>query len=384
MRVVHVVQRFHPALGGAETHVREVAREQARRGHEVVVATSAHPDAPQDAEVREPDGARYRVRRFPARQFRGDYLLPPWLPMRGLDAFLKEEDPDLYHAHSYRFATLEHAARASRATGRPLVVTAHGFYPPENALVALARWRYDLLRGRRALSAASRLVAVTRHEVDHYARLGVDPAKVDVVPNGIPPEALAPGDGARFRKAHGLDEKGPLVLFLARLGHDKGVEDFVRAAPHVLAHHPDATFALCGRDAGAGEAARRLAKSLGVDARVRFLGPVPDPRDAYAACDVFCLPSHYEAFGIVYLEAMAQGRPVVGTTAGGIPEVVADAGLLVEPRAPEALAAALERLLEDAVLRRDLARNGLARARTYLWKDVVDKLEGTYSRVLGE
>lgn len=384
MRIVHVVQRFHPALGGAETHVREVAREQARRGHDVVVATSAHPDAPQDALVREADGSRYRVRRFPARQFRGDYLLPPWLPMRGLDAFLQEQDPDLYHAHSYRFATLEHAARASRGTGRPFVVTAHGFYPPENPLVALARWRYDRLRGRRVLRSAARLVAVTRHEVDHYHALGVDPGLVDVVPNGIPPEALEPGDGARFRKEHGIDPRAPLVLFLARLGHDKGVGDFVRAAARASEHHPEAVFALCGRDAGARSGAERLAARLGADGRVRFLGPVREPRDAYAACDVFCLPSHYEAFGIVYLEAMAQGRPVVGTTAGGIPEVVGDAGLLVAPRRPEALAGALMRLLEDAVLRRDLGRRGAQRAKGFLWKDVVDRLEETYQRALGE
>jgi glycosyltransferase involved in cell wall biosynthesis len=383
MRIVHVVQRFHPAMGGAETHVREVAREQARRGHEVTVATSAHPGAPDDAMVRDPDGAHYRVRRFAARQFRGDYLLPPWLPMRGLDAFLRDADPDVYHAHSYRFATLEHAARAATATGRPLVVTAHGFYPPENPLVALARLRYDLLRGRRVLRTARRLVAVTRHEVDHYARLGVDPGRVDVVPNGIPAEALLPGDGARFRKQHGLDA-GPLVLFLARLGHDKGVEDFVAAAPRVLAHHPKATFALCGRDAGARPAAEKLVQRLGVKDRVRFLGPVDDPRDAYAACDVFCLPSHYEAFGIVYLEAMAQGKPVIGTTAGGIPEVVADAGLLVPPRKPDALAGALARLLEDGMLRRELGRKGRARAEGLLWTHVVDRLEETYGRALGE
>ena len=383
MRIVHVVQRFHPHVGGAETHVREVAREQARRGHDVTVATSAHPDAPADAMVRDADGGHYRVRRFPARQFRGDYLLPPWLPLRGVDAFLKDLDADLVHAHSYRFATLEHAARAARATGRPLVVTAHGFYPPENPVVALARWRYDAFRGRRALRAARRLVAVTRHEVEHYRSLGVDPARVDVVPNGIPPSACEPGDAARFRKEHGLDA-GPLVLFLARLGHDKGVQDLVRAAPLVLRHHPKATFALAGRDAGARPGAERLARRLGLAGRVRFLGHVADPRDAYAACDVFCLPSHYEAFGIVYLEAMAQGRPVVGTTAGGIPEVVADAGLVVPPRRPEALAGALMRLLEDATLRRELGRKGLARAKAHLWQDVVDRLEGTYGRALGE
>lgn len=376
VKVVHVVQRFHPALGGAETHVREVAREQARRGLDVTVATSAFPGAPADERVREQDGATYRVRRFPARHFRGDYLLPPWLPMDGLAGFLEAERPDLYHAHSYRFHTVEAAAQAARATGRPLVVTAHGFYPPENALVALARWRYDRARGRRALAAATRAVAVTRHEVAHYEALGVDPARIDIVPNGIPAAALEPGDGARFRKEHALE--GPVVLFLARLSHDKGLRDLVAAWPAVLAQHPDATLAVCGRDAGERAPAERVARRLGVAHSVRFLGGVPDPRDAYAACDVFVLPSRYEAFGIVLLEAMAQARPVVATTAGGMPEVVGEAGLVVPPRDPAGLAGAVSGLLAAGSKRTALGARGLARARTFLWPRVVDRLQETY------
>lgn len=363
MKVLHVVQRFHPDVGGAETHVRALAEHQAKRGHDVTVATSLPAGAAADERM---DG--YRVRRFAARHHRGDYLLPPWLPMDGLASFLADERPDVLHAHSYRFATLEAAADASRRTGAPLVVTAHGFYPPENPLVALARWRYDHARGRGALQQAKRVVAVTTHEVAHYAALGVDAARVEVVPNGIERDALEPGDGAAFRKRHGLE--GPLVVFLARLAHDKGLLDLVRAGRHV-----DATIAVCGRDAGAKAKAAREAP-----ANVRFLGPVESPRDAYAAADVFCLPSHYEAFGLVLLEAMAQARPVVATTAGGMPEVVDGAGVLVPPRDPRALAAALSSLLGDEARRTALGAAGRARAEAHLWEDVVRQLEGTYDR----
>lgn len=380
MRIVHVVQRFHPAIGGAETHVREVVRELARRGHDVTVATSAHPEAPADSVV-EDDGARYRVRRFAARSFRGDYLWPPWLRMRGLEEFLADEKPDLYHAHSYRFHTVEACATAAERTGRPFVLTAHGFYPPENALVRLARWRYDRARGARAAQAAARCIAVTTHEGEHYLELGVEPGRVDVVPNGIPEAAFAPADGAAFRREHALGD-GPLVLFLARLAHDKGLADLVRAFPLLLEHVPDATLAVCGGDAGAGPAARRLAKRLGVAERVRFLGRVPDPRAAYSACDVFVLPSHYEAFGIVLLEAMAQGRPVVATTAGGMPEVVGEAGIVVPPRSPRDLALAVGSVLSDAAYQARLGEMGRARAGRFLWKDVVDRLEETYARAL--
>lgn len=372
---MHVIQRFHPAMGGAETHVREVAREQARRGLDVTVATSAHPDRPR--EHRDEDGVR--VVRFPARHFRGDYLLPPWLRMDGLREFLVAQRPDVLHAHSYRFDTIEAAAHASRRTGVPLVVTAHGFYPPENALVAASRFVYDRTRGRRALAAARRCVAVTEHEVAHYRALGVPARRIDVVPNGIPREALLPGDGKAFRERHALGD-GPLVLFLARLAHDKGLPDLVAA----MALVPGATLAVCGRDAGAREAAERVAARTGVADRVRFLGPVPDPRDAYAACDVFVLPSHYEAFGIVLLEAMAQGRPVVATTAGGMPEVVGDAGLVVPSRSPAALAGAIRRVLEDAALAGTLRAAATARAPTFLWPEVVTRLQETYDRALHE
>src|SRR5438067_9274953 len=244
MRIAHVVQRCHPEIGGAETHVRALAREQAKRGHDVTVVTSGTPG--------EERFEGYRVVRLAAARRRGEYVWPPWLVMPGLEERLVAERPDLYHAHSYRFHTVEAAAAASRATGRPLVVTAHGFYPPENALVALGRWRYDRARGSAALRQAARCVAVTRHEIAFYERLGVLRERIDVVPNGIDASAFEPGDGARFRKERELGA-GPLVVVPARLAHDKGLLDLVRAARDV----PDATFAVCGRDAGAKTTAQR-------------------------------------------------------------------------------------------------------------------------------
>ena len=364
MRVVHVVQRFHPALGGAETHVRAVAAEQARRGWDVEVCASLAPGAPSEEHV---DGVR--VTRFAARHWRGDYVLPPWLPMPGLVEHVVAAKPDVIHAHGYRFATIEAGAEAARRLGAPLVVTAHGFHPAQNALAAWSWRRYDAGRGARALRAAARCVAVAEHEVAEYVARGVDPARVDVVPNGLPARAFEPGDGAAFRKAHGLE--GPLVLFLARLAPDKGVLDLVRAAAEV----PEATFAFCGRDGGEEERARRLAGP-----NVRVLGAVDDPRDAMAACDVFCVPSHYEGHSIVLLEAMAQGCCIVTTRAGGNPDAIGDAGALVPPRDPAALAASLRRLLADPAERARLGAAAKARAAGLRWENVLDRLEEVYRR----
>lgn len=374
MHVVHVAQRFHPAMGGAETYVREIGLEQSRRGHQVTVLTTMPPGGALREEHIEVAGGRLRVVRLPTRHFRGDYLFPPWLPMRGAREWLASEPMDLIHAHSYRFASVEEAARARRARSIPLVVSALGFYPAENALVALSRRIYDRGRGRHAMRAADRFVALTRDEVPYHVAMGIPADKVDVIPPGLLPSSLEPGDGARFREAHGLE--GPVVLFLSRLAHDKGLGDLVAAMEHV----PSATLAVVGPDAGARASAERLARRLGIEARVRFLGPVPVTRDAYAACDVFVHPSHYDAFGMVIVEAQAQGKPVVTTTAGGCPDAGGAPALLVPPHDPRALADAMQALLADQAQREERGARGRERAREFLWARVVDRLEECYAR----
>lgn len=370
MRLVHLAQRFHPVVGGAEVYVREIAREQVKRGHDVTVLTTQPPgSAAQQDEI---DGVR--IVRFPTRHYRGDYLFPPWLPMIGADAWLAQNPTDLLHAHSYRFDTVEVGARAKRARGTPLVVSALGFYPPENAVVALSRRMYDGARGGRALRVADRSVALTSDEIPYHVALGIPAERVEVIPPGLLPDALEPGDGAAFRKAYGLT--GPVVLFLARLAHDKGLPDLVAA----MARIPDATLAVVGPDAGALAGAKRRARRLGIEGRVRFLGTVPSTRDAYAACDVFVHPSHYEAFGMVIVEAQAQGKPVVTTTAGGCPDAGGPPATLVPPRDPRAIASAVSALLSDPERRAALGVKGRERAKQFLWTRVVDRLEEVYAR----
>jgi phosphatidylinositol alpha-1,6-mannosyltransferase len=224
-------------------------------------------------------------------------------------------------------------------------------------------------------------VALTRAEIHDLVRLGVPAERIDVVPPGILESAFEPGDRDGFRARHGLE--GDVVMFLARLGHDKGLGDLVAAMPHVLRDHPRAVLAVCGPDGGARASAEAATRRLGIADRVRFVGRVPVTRDAYAACDVFVHPSHYESFGLVIIEAQAQGRPVVTTSAGGCPEAAGDVGVIVPPREPAALAREISALLGDPERRRLLGERGRERARGYLWPSVVEQLmEVTYHRAL--
>ena len=227
----------------------------------------------------------------------------------------------------------------------------------------------DALAGREriAFERADRIMASSPAILDDIARdYGVqrDPSEVDVVPLGIGP---AP-DTAGAREDDDVIE----VLFLGRLEPRKGIDVLLAAAPALLRAHPHVVLTIAGDDPPVGdggdtyrEAFRGGAGDAGLGERVRFLGKVDDhERDRlFARCDVFVAPSRYESFGIVLLEAMRCGRPVVASRVGGMSYIVEDGetGVLVPPGDANALRAALERLVGSEDLRRRLGEAGKRR-----------------------
>lgn len=206
---------------------------------------------------------------------------------------------------------------------------------------------------------------------------GVSAERLAVVPEGIDldlwtpirdPQALAELD--RARDPH-------TVLCVARQYPRKRVIDLIEAFALVLRRLPSARLVIIG-DGPEHAALAARHQALGLGERVRLLGAVAEDAEVrawYGRSSVFCLPSEQEGFGIVFLEAMASGLPVVSTTAAAIPEVVpqGQAGLLVPPRDPAALAEALMRLLEDAELRARCRAFGRRHARSYGWQRVADQ-----------
>jgi len=188
---------------------------------------------------------------------------------------------------------------------------------------------------------------------------------IEVVPEGID---LAPWKELR-RSPPPRDDPHPTILTVARQYPRKDTRTLLDAMPRVLADIPTARLRVVGGGPEL-EALRAHADGLGIGRSVEFLGAVADDaevRREYFRADVFCLPTRQEGFGIVLLEAMAAGVPIVTTTAGAVPEVVRDGrdGLLVPPGQPDALADALLRLLGDAPLARSLAASGLDRVRRF-------------------
>ena len=208
-------------------------------------------------------------------------------------------------------------------------------------------------------------------------------ATMHIVPEGIDPARFDERPAGRaLREALGLGEDQLLIGTVGRITRWKGQDVFLRAAARLAASFPQARFAIVG-DCVSSPAERQadeafkaellsLAKELGLDQKVFFLGHREDIPAVMNALDVFVLPSRQEPFGLVVLEAMAAGCPIVATNAGGVPEIVRHEGeaLLVPADDPDAMAAAIERLLADKALGERLGRAAAERARTEfpLWR----------------
>lgn len=248
----------------------------------------------------------------------------------------------------------------------PLVVHLKGVAADEARFEeGLPRWKLRLLAllEQRNARRADRVVVPSHYSGNHAVRAyGLREDRVSVVP-----EAVDPAPWARLREDPPPREDGaPTILTVGRQYPRKNTTTLLRALGPVMERVPDARLRVVG---GGPELTRlrRQALESGLDDRVELPGPLPtmeEVRREYARADCFCLPTLQEGFGIVLLEAMSAGLPVVAGRAGSVPEVVSDgeAGILVDPREPGAIAEALVAVLTDRSLARRMGEAGVARA----------------------
>jgi phosphatidylinositol alpha-1,6-mannosyltransferase len=220
----------------------------------------------------------------------------------------------------------------------------------------------------RAFAQSEALFPVSRPIAHLLTARGVQPARIELVQNGVDAGRFRPLDATEFRRRHDLDGRR-VILSVARLVHRKGIDTVIEALPGLAARFPDLMYLVVG-DGPERVRLEALVRRLGLEARVRMLGRLAhdDLVACYNACDVFALPVRDEAedvegFGLVFLEAGACGRPVVGSRAGGVVDAVVDGetGLLVAPDDPAALAEAIGRLFEDRELAARMGRAGRER-----------------------
>ena len=233
-------------------------------------------------------------------------------------------------------------ARLARMLGIPAVLSGRGCDVNEFLLQA---GRGPMIRG--ALSEARAITVVSEELAGVLRHEGLPPERITVIPNGVDTSRFSVGDAAEARRELGL-EPGPLVVCVSRLSEEKGVRFLVEALPKLVAAWPECRVAVVG-DGAERQALERLAESLGVAARLRFVGAVPHnqvPRWLCAAT-VVCMPSLREGHPNAAMEALSCGRPLVASAVGALQRMVTpEVGMLVPPGDAPALAGALVQALE--------------------------------------
>ena len=358
MRVGLVCPYAWDRPGGVQSHVRSLGEALRVRGHEVLVlapSTAGDGTAPGVTLV----GKAVAV---PANGSVAALAFGPGVAA-GVRRALADFRPDVLHLHEPLIPSL--SLLALRGAEVPAVGTFH----------AAAEWSFGYGVARGALAGTIKRLAV-RTIVSDSARALVEryfPGEYVLTPNGVDTAAFARARPARHAP-------GAAVLFLSRIERRKGLEVLVRAVARL--HDRDVTLVVGG--SGPEErSVQALAASLGV--AVQWLGRVPDEEVAptYRGADVYCAPGlGGESFGIVLVEAMAAGVPVVCSDLPGFRAVAGDAAALVPPGDPTALADALGRVLDDAAETRRMRAAGTLVAARYDWGALIERVEGVYETAL--
>jgi glycosyltransferase involved in cell wall biosynthesis len=218
---------------------------------------------------------------------------------------------------------------------------------------------------RVSLRRADRVVTLARAFVDHLTRRGVQAERVMVLHNAIDarPRRRIDEERQRLRALWGIDAGEPVVLCVGRLSREKGHRDLIAALARLKTRHRVAPFRLVvAGDGPERNALQSLAQRAGIADAIRWLGYIENAERLYGGADAAVLPSHSEGSPVALLEAAAYGLPIVATAVGGVPEILEDgeSGLLVPPRDPDALAAALYVIVADRTTAARLGRNAHA------------------------
>jgi D-inositol-3-phosphate glycosyltransferase len=377
--------------GGMSVYVRELAGELGRLGHEVDIYTG-FPEEGHPAVMQLRDGVRLI--------HLGAGTDPPLTPeavharlpdhWAELERFVDAENRayDLVHSHYWISGPL--GERARRKWNLPHVLMFHTIGEVKNRSCPDLRESEVRLRVERELAdSCTRILANTEQEKELIVRhCGASAGRIGVVPCGVNLKRFPLQDRAKARDRLGLPPQGSILLFVGRFDSIKGIDRLISAMAY-LTHPRDVRLVLVGGDGPRAPEtlrSRDLARSKGVAGRVQFVGRVPQDRLPvyYAAADALVIPSSYESFGLVALEALACGTPVLGAPVGVLPSLLRDRtlGEILPDTSPPRLAGSIEQLLARLETRPPLPREIRDAVRPFRWSGVARAVLGEYAKVL--
>lgn len=349
-KIAVIATFFWPVSGDVEDYPFNIARmlKEANQNFEVLTPAT-WPDG-RKIFRREDSYRNIKIRRFPV------YASITWFTKLWFPEF--EKDTEIIHCcGGYRHPHML-IAFLRRKKAKFLISPFYPVHPRKNPLIKFATWFIDNTFGKYVISHSACCFAETEQEALWLKRLGAK--KVVILPNPLPEEAFKKGNAEKFRKKYNIRKK--IIFMLGRHVPIKNFEEAISIMPEI-----DATLVIGGGHTEYTEKCKKLAKKLDIEEKIIWPGFMnsEEKRNAYAACDVFVCSSIRESLGNVVLEAMAQGKPVIGTNAGGLPEVVPDKFCLYKQGSGEELKRKINMVFNNKKFASRIGARGRKKAKKY-------------------
>ncbi len=382
MRVLLISDVYFPRVNGVSTSIRTFREDLACCGVETLLVAPRYAAGGSDG-AQEAGVVRVAASRVPRDP---EDRRMSWRALtRTLDE-LPGRAFDLVHIHT-PFIAHYAGVRCAHRAAVPSVATYHTFFEEylHHYLPVLPRAAGRLLARhftRSQCAAVQALIAPSEPMRTVLEAYGVR-TPIHVLPTGVPPDRFRRGDGGAFRAAAGIDVRRPVLTYIGRVAHEKNIGFLLQMFREVRASLPEALLVIAGEGPARG-ALRARVGALGLAAHVHFAGYLERDRallDCYAAANVFVFASRTETQGLVLLEAVAQGIPVVSTAELGTRSVLAGSGAAIVPEERAAFAAAVVRVLRDTRLQAEMSARGLAHARSWSSAAMARRLAEIYARL---
>ena len=377
--------------GGMQVYLLELSREMARRRYEVDIFTRRDGGQP-EIEVLAPNLRLVRIDAGPPEPA-GKEEVVGYLPAfaREVERFARAEERPYGIIHSHYWQSGWVGDVLARRLRLPHVTMFHTLGEVKNrARISEQEPRQRIKHERNIARRADAIVTASEHERGLLQRYyGARPERMHTIPCGVDLDLFAPGDRTAARLELGLPPRSPVAVWVGRLEKLKGVDILVGAIAQLMER--DLTLIIIGGDERSGPLKEELlaqARAAGIEANIRFEGAVDHDRLPvyYRAADVCVVPSYYESFGLVAVEAMACGTPVVASRVGGLVSTVTDGvtGYLIPWRCPEPFAEKLEVLLNNPELRRNFSEAARRSVERFRWSKVGLEMAALYDYVVAE
>jgi glycosyltransferase involved in cell wall biosynthesis len=396
MKICHIVPIYLPGiLPGCSKYIQDISEILSKRDHQVTLLTAdaltgrgwVDPIFGKYASVKEERINGVRVKRLKTRweitsishllkKIPGNFFpssMKNWVSLLSAGPYLSDmkkelekEKDGIIHVTAFPFSLMWQVWKVCQELSKPFVCTPLIHFEDPNHKNSLL-WK--------TLMDASSVIACSNFEKNKMTEFGVHPSKIHLIPMGINLAEWGNPDGERFRRKYRLHGK-KMVLFAGTKGYNKGAISLLQAVEEIRHKIKEVMLVSIGLST---EEWYREKNLLSEDHHLD-LGYIAEEekRDAFDACDLFVMPSRYDSFGIVYLEAWQCGKPVIGAKVGAIPEIIEDGGdgLLVEFGRTDQLASAILHLLNHPDLRKEMGEKGGKKViERFNWQKNVEKLE---------